>query len=455
MKRVISICLSLALVFTMITVPTAAVHADTAADHAVELQLGKTVTNSVGDGEWGYESWFTLTPTETTAVQLEISNVEVDSEGYSMIRLTQVEVVGDGEYQAFDIGIDVGKKVILTTDDELEKGKTYYFLAEYSGENPDYKVKVAAKKYNLAPKKLTVGTTVSKTFSVKNKVIEQRYDFTAPASERYEFEVLNPYITKGNLGDTSIEVFTADGEPVCANWSYEGEKLITAPYDKMVKGRKYYVIVTCTSPESYTVKVAARKHTHGWMFSMCEKNIIYHFCPYCFRDKSGKVSVSLGTSSFTYNGETRKPKVTVKCTNGIKVPKSAYTVTNKGRKSVGKGTVTVKFKGKYSDLKTLKKTYKVNPKKTYITELKKGNDKFTVKWKKKTVQTTGYQIRYSTSSSMKNAKTKLVKSNKTTSKTISKLKSKKKYYVQVRTYKTVDGIKYYSKWSEKKAVTTK
>ena len=58
-------------------------------------------------------------------------------------------------------------------------------------------------------------------------------------------------------------------------------------------------------------------------------------------------------------------------------------------------------------------------------------------------------------SSMKNAKTKLVKSNKTTSKTISKLKSKKKYYVQVRTYKTVDGVKYYSKWSEKKAVTTK
>ena len=38
---------------------------------------------------------------------------------------------------------------------------------------------------------------------------------------------------------------------------------------------------------------------------------------------------------------------------------------------------------------------------------------------------------------------------------IKKLKAKKKYYVQVRTYKTVSGKKYYSKWSKKKTVKTK
>ena len=33
--------------------------------------------------------------------------------------------------------------------------------------------------------------------------------------------------------------------------------------------------------------------------------------------------------------------------------------------------------------------------------------------------------------------------------------AKTKYYVRIRTYKTVDGKKYYSNWSAKKYVTTK
>lgn len=44
---------------------------------------------------------------------------------------------------------------------------------------------------------------------------------------------------------------------------------------------------------------------------------------------------------------------------------------------------------------------------------------------------------------------------KKTSKTISKLKAKKKYYVRIRTYKTVNGKKYCSVWSAKKSIKTK
>ncbi|MGN0522144.1 MAG: fibronectin type III domain-containing protein, partial [Eubacterium sp.] len=76
-------------------------------------------------------------------------------------------------------------------------------------------------------------------------------------------------------------------------------------------------------------------------------------------------------------------------------------------------------------------------------------------WKKLTTQTTGYQIQYSTSSKFTKAKTVTVSKNSTTSKTISKLKANKKYYVRVRTYKTVDGKKIYSAWSKAKSVTTK
>ena len=68
----------------------------------------------------------------------------------------------------------------------------------------------------------------------------------------------------------------------------------------------------------------------------------------------------------------------------------------------------------------------------------------------------GYQIQYSTSSSFaKGNKTVTVKGASIVSKTITNLTAQKKYYVRIRTYKTVNGKKYYSAWSAKKNVTTK
>jgi hypothetical protein len=133
--------------------------------------------------------------------------------------------------------------------------------------------------------------------------------------------------------------------------------------------------------------------------------------------------------------------------------KTDYTVSYaSGRKNVGSYTVTITLKGNYSG--TVKKTFKINPKNTSISSVTAKSKGFTVKIKKYTTQTTGYQIQYSTSSNFKNAKTVTVK-NSTTSKTISKLSGKKKYYVRIRTYKTVNGTKYYSSWSKAKTVTTK
>ena len=91
---------------------------------------------------------------------------------------------------------------------------------------------------------------------------------------------------------------------------------------------------------------------------------------------------------------------------------------------------------------------------TSITSLSAKDNGFTVKWKKKT-KITGYQIQYSTSSkfSMKSTKTVKIKKAKTASKKITDLKSSKKYYVRIRTYKIVKKKKSYSSWSKKKSVT--
>ena len=91
---------------------------------------------------------------------------------------------------------------------------------------------------------------------------------------------------------------------------------------------------------------------------------------------------------------------------------------------------------------------------TSITKLKKGRKSITVKWKKRS-KVTGYQIQYGTNSKFRGAKKIKVKKASATSKTIRKLKAKKKYYVRVRAYKKVKGKTYYSRWSKKKAVKTR
>ena len=81
--------------------------------------------------------------------------------------------------------------------------------------------------------------------------------------------------------------------------------------------------------------------------------------------------------------------------------------------------------------------------------------KMTATWAKNT-KATGYQIQYSTSSSFASGnKTVTVSSASTLTKTISSLTSGKKYYVRMRTYKTVSGTKYYSAWSATKNVAVK
>lgn len=94
------------------------------------------------------------------------------------------------------------------------------------------------------------------------------------------------------------------------------------------------------------------------------------------------------------------------------------------------------------------------PKTSKIKKIKKAKKSLKVIWKK-IKGVSGYQIQYSKSSKFKKAKKITIKKAKTTSKVIKKLKTKKKYYVRIRTYVTVNGTKKYSDWSKKKSQKTK
>ena len=172
-------------------------------------------------------------------------------------------------------------------------------------------------------------------------------------------------------------------------------------------------------------------------------------------------TIKLSKTSMTYNGKKQKPSVTITDAAGKKLKNGTdYKVTYpKKTQNVGKYTVTVTLKGNYTG--TVKKTFTILPKNTAISKLTASKNTVTVKWRKQTKQTAGYEIQYSTSSKFTKKTTKTVKvtKNSTTSKKITKLKAKKKYYVRIRTYQTVKvgkkSTKIYSGWSKAKTITTK
>ena len=166
----------------------------------------------------------------------------------------------------------------------------------------------------------------------------------------------------------------------------------------------------------------------------------------------------------TYSAKAQSFALGVKITNGT--PKyvsssKSVTVSKTGTATVkagfvGSAVITVTAPEYINYSKTTKKiTIKVNPSKTAIVSaVSPAAGKMTVKWKKNSVGT-GYQVQYSTSSAFATVKSAWISKNTSVSKTITGLAKGKKYYVRVRTIKTVSGVKYYSGWSEVKAVTIK
>ena len=140
--------------------------------------------------------------------------------------------------------------------------------------------------------------------------------------------------------------------------------------------------------------------------------------------------------------------------------KKVATVDKKGKVTVkGYGqtkiTITSAAKGKYPKAKKTI-TLTVKPVKTRIASVKSTKSKnMVVKWKKDT-KATGYVIQYSTDKKFKKGvKTVTITKNKTTSKTIGKLKGGKNYYVRVCTYKKSNGKQIKGSYSAVKSIKVK
>ena len=161
----------------------------------------------------------------------------------------------------------------------------------------------------------------------------------------------------------------------------------------------------------------------------------------------------------TYNGKVLKPSVTITDRNGKKLSPSSYEILyKKTGKNVGTYQAQINFRGDYTGNKTI--SYQILPKNCSLRSVKAKKKSFTVRWKKLTTKMpakriSGYQIQYSEKPNFSKSKIKKVSGYKKTSVTIKKLKSKKKYYVRIRTILKSGGKTYYSNWSGSKGVKAK
>ncbi len=79
-----------------------------------------------------------------------------------------------------------------------------------------------------------------------------------------------------------------------------------------------------------------------------------------------------------------------------------------------------------------------------------GASQLTVTWEPNK-KANGYLLQYSTDASFSNEKTVKIEGKATANNVIKGLKTGKKYYFRMRSYKTVSGTTYYSKWTPKKS----
>ncbi|MDE8701488.1 fibronectin type III domain-containing protein [Adlercreutzia equolifaciens] len=164
-----------------------------------------------------------------------------------------------------------------------------------------------------------------------------------------------------------------------------------------------------------------------------------------------------------YTGKAIKPKVTVKLNGKTLRQGTDYKVDAASKPIIGMNDITVVGIGKYTGEKDA--IFRVRPSKLSLSKVTAAKKSFTAKWKSTVAdqewEVSGYQVRYSTSSSMKNAKVKTIRNCYKTSLKVSGLKKGKKYYVQVRAYiseydyEKGKAANLYSDWSKAKSVKVK
>ena len=261
------------------------------------------------------------------------------------------------------------------------------------------------------------------------------------------------------------ETIAATGTPEDPIHVHKYQCVITEPTCART-GIKTY---TCNCGDTYTEEITVLLR-HQYVdkcipATVKSSGILQQVCSVCSDTKLVSVinspqKIRLNKTEFTYDGKVKKPSVTVKDSKdrSLKAGTDYQIISDKVGKNPGVYTIAVEFRGKYSG--RLTENFTIRPKKTSLKKTAAKSRGIQVTWNRQAAQIDGYQIQCCTSGNFKGKTLKSVTAKKSAVvKKISGLKGKKKYYVRIRTYKTVKvngkKQKLYSGWSGRKTVRTK
>ena len=135
---------------------------------------------------------------------------------------------------------------------------------------------------------------------------------------------------------------------------------------------------------------------------------------------------------------------TITLTNG-----TDYVITYENNVNVGQATMIVTgINGYYG---TIKRTFNIIPKEPELTSVTASGSSAVVKWTKSETPGMYYKIRYSQNSDFSNSKTVKVEDANAVTKTITDL-ANGTWYFHILAYRIIDGVEYYSKYSNAKSV---
>lgn len=156
----------------------------------------------------------------------------------------------------------------------------------------------------------------------------------------------------------------------------------------------------------------------------------------------------VSVASKVWSGKQIRPAVPSFTLNGITFATTGVAITYGANKNIGKGTLTLTGGGNFTGKKTV--TFKIVPKKNSVATITPAKKQMKVTWKKTTAaqNISRYEVRWREKGTSK-WQTKTFAAS-ASSATIKNLTKGKNYQVQVRSYKTVSGTKYYSAWSTTK-----
>lgn len=413
------------------------------ADKAIENGNAKLDINSVTVADEDAEKIAAAADGKNVAAYMDVNLTE------SVIKNYDPDAAENDAWETDMHELDTPVSVTVKLDVSLAGNEGYQVVREHEGTAEPIET-----TYDDVTGQLTFETDRFSTYAIAYSVSEHTYG--EPEFAWSDDGKSCEAVFKCVDGDDEKKITASVTSAVKAEASCTAMGTTTYTATVLFRGKSYQATkdvqdIAMADHKKVTTKKAATNKADGKIVTACSE------CGKVFSTTTIKKikSVTLSYTSKTYTGSLAKPGVTVKDSAGKTIGKSYYTVSYKNNKNVGKATVTVKFKGNYSG--TVTRTFTIIPKGTSISKLTPAKKGFKVTWRKQSSQTSGYQIQYATNKSFtKNAKIVTVSKNYAVTKSITNLKPATKYYVRIRTYKTVGKTKYYSSWKTySKTVTTK